>query len=139
MTICFPVVNDEGLSSRIYGHFGSAPRFLSVEIETGETTAFENSDQSAPLAGCNPFKALSGRQLHGMVVGGIGDGFLEMLHMLGITVFQAQSEDIYENIELFKQNALQQVELQNSEAEGRCSGEGGDPCGGGEHHCGHHH
>ena len=133
MKLCFPVVNDEGMDSRIYGHFGSAPRFLAVDIETGEMTAFENNDQMDPEAGCNPFKALVTRSLGGIVVAGIGDGLLQMLNMLGINVYQAQSENIAENIELFKQNALPQVEMQNSAAEGRCAGVEED------HHCGHHH
>jgi predicted Fe-Mo cluster-binding NifX family protein len=133
MKICFPVVNDEGMESRIYGHFGSAPRFLSVDMETGELTSFENNDQMAPEAGCNPFKALVGRQFDGIVVGGIGDGFLQVLHMLGIKVYQAESEHVAENIELFKQNALSQVEVQNSAEAGRCAGvEDGN-------HCGDHH
>jgi predicted Fe-Mo cluster-binding NifX family protein len=121
------------MESRIYGHFGSAPRFLSVDVETGELTSFENNDQMAPEAGCNPFKALVGQQFDGIVVGGIGDGFLQMLNMLGFTVYQADSASVAENIELFKQNALSQVEMQNSEEAGRCAGvEDGN-------HCGHHH
>ncbi len=34
MKICFPVQENEGLGSRVYNHFGSAPMFIVVDTET---------------------------------------------------------------------------------------------------------
>ena len=34
MNLCIPVESDEGLNSRVCAHFGSAPAFLIVELET---------------------------------------------------------------------------------------------------------
>ncbi len=33
MKICFPTMNLEGLESRVYEHFGSAPGFVIVDSE----------------------------------------------------------------------------------------------------------
>ncbi len=128
----FPVIRDEGTDSRIYGHFASAPIFLSVDTETGEVVSFENCDQQNPLAGCNPFKALTGKGLDNMIVSGIGDGFLELLNMMGMVVYQAETEIVGENIDLLKKDALQQLDVQNSAEEGRCEDAG-------EHGCSHDH
>jgi len=133
MRICFPVIHDEGLASRIYGHFASAPQFLIVDVETGETSVVPNCDRLDPDAGCDPFKALVTQQLSGVVVGGISDGFLEMFHMMCVGVFHAESERVQENVELFQQKSLMQVELMNSAEAGRCAGVDG------EHQCSHSH
>ncbi|RME41495.1 MAG: diguanylate cyclase, partial [Deltaproteobacteria bacterium] len=36
MKVCFPVNNDQGLESEVYGHFGSAPAFVVVDTESHE-------------------------------------------------------------------------------------------------------
>jgi len=50
MKICFPVKEDKGLSSTIFGHFGSAPMFLVVDSESGEVTPLINEDKDHPCA-----------------------------------------------------------------------------------------
>jgi predicted Fe-Mo cluster-binding NifX family protein len=132
MRLGFPVVSDEGMESRIYGHFASAPMFLSVDTESGETKAFENIDQENPQEGCNPFKALVSSRIDNMIVDGVGDGFIELLNLLGMRVYQAESENIRENVELFAKDALAPLEYQNSAAEGRCDSVD-------EHGCNHDH
>ncbi len=128
MKVCFPVVNDAGLRSPLYGHFTSAPFFLAVDTDTGESTVIPNCDPSAPAAGCNPFKALANRRLDGVIVEGVGDGGLEMLNMLGYRVFEAQMASIKENIDLFLTQDLPEARKMNSAETGRCgdaSGESG--------------
>lgn len=121
MKVCFPVVADEGLQSKMYGHFASAPYFLEVDTDTGAAFAIPNCDISAPEAGCNPFKALTNRQLDGMIVEGVGDGGLQLLNMLGYRVFEAQTTSIKENIELFIKQALPEAQKMDSEEAGSCS------------------
>ena len=133
MKLCFPVLQDQGLESILYGHFASAPLFLVIDTDTGKSLNIPNCDETAPEAGCNPFKALINKNLDAVIVGGIGDGFLEMVNMMGYPVFQAQSVNVKDCVEHFCQNALDVVEKQNSADEGRC---GGDDDGAG---CGHSH
>jgi len=133
MKVCFPVIKDEGFASKIYGHFASAPQFMLVDTETTEASAIPNHDMSDPEAGCNPFKALAGRQLDGVIVGGVGDNLLELLNMMGFRVYEAQSESVRENVELFVKQELPEVTKQGSVEAGRC---GGEEAGGG---CNHSH
>ncbi len=131
MKICFPTATKQGIDGTVFGHFGSAPHFVIVDTETEVTESVDNCDGLAPHAGCNPFKALFHRQLDGLIVGGLGDGMLEMLNMGGHRVYQAESESIRENIELFKQNSLCELQTQQSAEAGMCSGTDA------EHGCSH--
>ena len=106
MKVCFPVMTNQGLASRVYGHFGSAPGFVVVNMTTNEITAINNSDQIHEHGACNPVAGLGGYQVDAIVVGGIGGGALHKLNAAGMRVFQAQDGTIGENIELLHANVL---------------------------------
>lgn len=132
MKLCFPVVKDEGWKSEIYGHFASAPLFMIINSDTRKSSVVANCDPAAPYAGCNPFSALKGQELSGIVVGGIGDESLRVMNLCGFKVFQAQSAAVADNIALFTEGSLEELAAQQSHLEGRCSS------GEGAHQCGHH-
>jgi predicted Fe-Mo cluster-binding NifX family protein len=133
MNVCFPVTTDAGMESTIYGHFASTPFFIIINSDTLQSRLIANSDHANPYAGCNPFSALRGQQLDGIVVGGIGDDSVRVMNMCGFTVYQAASASVSENVALFANNSLPVVEVLQSHLEGRCtSGESG-------HACNHHH
>lgn len=106
MKVCFPVFENEGLESEVYGHFGSAPGFVVVDLDTKEVTAITNSDRIHQHGACNPIAGLGGHQVDAIVVGGIGGGALYKLNAASIRVFQAQQGTIAENILLFIGNEL---------------------------------
>lgn len=106
MKICFPVLENQGLESQVYGHFGSAPEFVVVDMFTSEITAINNSDQIHQHGACNPVAGLGGQQVDAIVVGGIGGGALYKLNAAGMRVFQAREGTIAQNIELFRANEL---------------------------------
>ena len=129
MKLCLPVATDAGMESEVYGHFASAPLFAIVDTVTGQRDIVANCDQSNPYGGCNPFSALKGRQLAGIIVGGIGDESLRVMNLCGFKVYQADSPAIADNIALFETNSLPEMVVQQSHLEGRCSsGEGGHSC-----------
>jgi predicted Fe-Mo cluster-binding NifX family protein len=133
MNVCFPVTTDAGMESTIYGYFASAPLFLIVDTATRQASVVANCNPADPFAGCNPFSALSGRQLDGIVVGGIGDDAVRAMNICGFKIYQASSLSVAENTALFESNNLSEVVVLQSHLEGRCSaGEGG-------HGCNHHH
>ena len=106
MKVCFPVLVDQGLESQVFGHFGSAPGFVVVDMITNEITAINNSDQIHEHGACNPVAGLGGHQVDAIVVGGIGGGALYKLNASGLRVFQAREGTIAENVLLFKANEL---------------------------------
>ncbi len=125
MKVCFPVEQDKGVESKVYDdHFGSAPMFVVVDIETNAVETINNRDQRHMHGACNPMKALDNEKVDSVVVGGIGAGALTKLNQMGIRVHRAQAPTIKENLVLFLSAGLPLLTLQGC-------------CGG--HNAGHGH
>lgn len=112
MKICFPVQNDEGIESRVFGHFGSAPLFLVVDTSSNAHSVIRNGDLHHRHGACNPLKALEGQQVEAVVVGGIGQGALSRLNQDGIRVHRAQAPTVRENLALLAAQTLPEYTLQ---------------------------
>lgn len=135
MKVCFPIGVDEGLKSLIFGHFASSPQFLIVDTASEDTTLVGNCDSNDPRARCNPFEALRSRPLDGIIVDGIGDDALRTMQLCGFRVFAAQTSSVRENLTLFCDQQLEELEVQDSHLEGSCSDQG-QGC---DHNCSHGH
>ena len=123
MKVCIPVELNEGLKSKPFGHFGSAPMFLVYNLENEELSEISNGDLGHEHGKCQPIKALSGNVVDAVIVGGIGQGAIVKLNSMGIKVFKAQAETLEENLNLFKENKLNEFPSNHT-----CSHDG----------CGHH-
>jgi predicted Fe-Mo cluster-binding NifX family protein len=114
MKVGFAVQTDEGIQSKVYNHFGSAPVFIIVDIEGKEVVTISNKNLHHAHGQCNPIMALDGKTVDAMVVGGIGAGALTKLNALGIRVFGAKAPTVQENITLLNENKLQELTVYNS-------------------------
>jgi predicted Fe-Mo cluster-binding NifX family protein len=123
MKICVPVEVNEGLDSKPFGHFGSAPMFVVCDLESGDISTIDNGDLGHEHGKCQPIKALSGNVVDAVIVGGIGQGAIMKLNSMKIKVYRAQGETIGENLNLLKENKLQEFPSNHT-----CSHDG----------CGHH-
>jgi predicted Fe-Mo cluster-binding NifX family protein len=117
MKICFPVTSNDGLESRIYDHFGSAPMFLIIDTEKNETIEQANKDLGHANGRCKPMKAIAGKDVDAIVVGGIGKGALSGLLQSGLKVFLAESGTVAKNLA-----AIQSGELSEMTPEMTCAG-----------------
>ena len=108
MKICFPVEVNKGLESKPYGHFGSAPMFVVYDLEKNEITELSNNDLHHEHGKCQPLKALQGNIVDAVIVGGIGQGAIMKLNDMGVKVYKSQGETIKENLDLYKENKLQE-------------------------------
>jgi predicted Fe-Mo cluster-binding NifX family protein len=114
MKVCFPVQHDNGMSSEVYNHFGSAPLFVVVDTETNSVGTINNRDQHHAHGACNPLKALDNQQIDAVIVGGIGAGALSRLNQSGIRVYRAQSQTVQENMALFTSKHLPEFTRQRA-------------------------
>jgi ArsR family transcriptional regulator len=114
MKVCFPVQKDEGVESQVYNHFGSAPVFIVVGMEEKDVQRVDNSDLHHVHGACNPVMALGGQKVDALVVGGIGGGALMKLNAMGIKVYEAGSRTVKENLDLLKENKLQELSMDHS-------------------------
>ncbi len=106
MKIAFPVEENIGLESPVYGHFGSAPLFVVLDSTSGDFQALGNTDAHHIHGQCQPIKALGGTPVDLVVVGGIGAGALIKLQGLGIRVFRAVEGSVKDNLELLNSGKL---------------------------------
>ena len=114
MKVGFAVQGNEGIESRVYDHFGSAPAFIIVDTEGKDVLTVNNKDLHHVHGACNPIMALDGKSVDAMVVGGIGAGALTKLNALGIKVYGAGAPTVKENLALLGENKLQELSVYNS-------------------------
>lgn len=98
MRVCIPVEENNGIQSRTYGHFGSAPWFIVYDTETGKTEEIPNNNEHHEHGQCNPLSSLQHHNLDAMITEGIGRRALEKIHAAGMKVFRTDSHDTVENV-----------------------------------------
>ena len=109
MQLCVPVLDDQGLDSRVCAHFGSAPAFMIVDTESGACRTIVNNNAHHAHGMCQPLAALAGEAVDGIIVGGIGMGALMKLQAAGIAVYRAVHPTVGETIAAFKEGSLRPV------------------------------
>jgi len=114
MKVGFAVQNNEGMESKVFDHFGSAPAFIIADTEGKEVLTINNKDLHHVHGACNPIMALDGKSVDAMVVGGIGAGALMKLNASGIKVYGAGAPTVKENLSLLSENKLQELSVNNS-------------------------
>jgi predicted Fe-Mo cluster-binding NifX family protein len=113
MKICFPVESDNGADSEVFGHFGSAPLFVVFDTETKTIDKINNQDLGHTHGMCNPLKALGGKNVDAIVVGGIGAGAINKLNTMGIKVYRASKGTVKQNLELFKNSTMPEFTMEH--------------------------
>jgi len=109
MNICVPVENSDGLKSKVYGHFGSAPFFAICELETGKVEFLDNGNQRHEHGQCNPLGAITGKAVTAILVGGIGARALQHLNAGGIKVYRSPEGPLSQAIERFNKKELPEI------------------------------
>jgi len=128
MNICIPVTEDRGMKSPVSAHFGSAPLFMIVDIESGACRSVGNRNLHQGGGTCMPLQSLRGESIDGVVVGGIGMGALQKLGAANIRVFISDHETVEAAVAAFKAGSLREATPATA-----CShhGQGGPGHGGG--------
>lgn len=132
MKICIPVETNDGLDSRVCGHFGSAPFFLIVDSDTDACDAITNNGAHHAHGMCQPLAMLAGHDLDAVVVGGIGRGALLKLQAGNIGVFLSEHATVRATMDAHKEGTLRPVSLDNvcgGHAHGHMQGHGAGGCG----------
>jgi predicted Fe-Mo cluster-binding NifX family protein len=120
MRVAFPTERDLGLESLVYGHFGSTPLFIVVEVENDGIDTVVNRNREHEHGRCEPLAALGGDRVDAVAVGGIGPGALRKLTASGIRVYRAVEGTVRENLALVRRGKLPELTLDQT-----CAGHGG--------------
>jgi predicted Fe-Mo cluster-binding NifX family protein len=84
MNLCFPVLRDEGLEGKVFGHFGSAPSYLLCDLNTNKTRLVANQKHDHEHGKCDPAGSIKDEQVEAVITGGIGANALIKLQQAGI-------------------------------------------------------
>lgn len=88
MVICIPTKNENGLNSRVYGHFGSAPFFAIFDSNSNQVQFLDNSNSNHVHGQCNPVGQLKNYNIEAVIVSGMGMNALKQLNNFGIKVYK---------------------------------------------------
>lgn len=109
MKVCFPVEENQGLISHVYGHFVSAPLFLIIDMDTHVVTEFKNGNLAHPPRKCDIVQSLDDHHVDVAIVVGIGRGSITKLNKAGIKVYGAVSASVADNMTLFNADRLKEM------------------------------
>ena len=117
MKVCFPVFQNQGLSSLVSNHFDSAP--LCVVVDTATRTLIEvaNRTQQDRYGLCRELVRRSSGADVAFVVDGIGTGALAELKQAGFKVFQARPGTVADNLERIARKELTELTVDRSNAD----------------------
>lgn len=111
--ILLPVENDEGLNSKIIGHFGRAKYFLFVILENNKITSFyvkENKHLKEKIrAGLTVSNYLIQEDINILLVKEIGEISFHTLRDSLVDIYLIKSDNIKEIISDFKNNKLEKL------------------------------
>jgi len=112
--VCFPTIDDNGIESRLSGHFGSAPWFVAVNTETNESVSVANGNRVHEHGQCNPISALSGLKPDVVAVQGIGPGAINKLQAMNIKVLRVEASTVKEALEQLAAGNLSEMTLDDA-------------------------
>lgn len=126
MKICIPTHDDSGLDAALYDHFGSAPFFTLVDVDSARIEVIDNSDSGHQHGQCTPTGHLEGKQVDAVVCRGMGRRAVSRLLASGIDVLVADGRTVGETVTAARENRLRHMAER-------------DACGGGgQGHCHQH-
>jgi predicted Fe-Mo cluster-binding NifX family protein len=102
MKICMPVGDENGLSSVLYGHFGSAPFFALFDTETQNVSIVNNSLGEHEHGQCMPVDAIRKTGAEAVLCKGMGMRAANLLIEAGITPYMVDARTVSEAITQFK-------------------------------------
>jgi predicted Fe-Mo cluster-binding NifX family protein len=98
MKICMPVGDENGLSSVIYGHFGSAPFFALFDTETQNVSIVNNSLGEHEHGQCMPVDAIRALKAEAVLCKGMGMRAANLLITAGIKPFLVDATTVSDAI-----------------------------------------
>ncbi len=120
MRICIPTETQDGLNAQVFGHFGSAPYFTIVDIESGEIRMLDNANAHHSHGMCHPLGALTGLSIDAVICQGMGARAVQKLNEAGIKAFQAQGQTVAAIIARCKANELSEITMEGACTEHGC-------------------
>jgi predicted Fe-Mo cluster-binding NifX family protein len=131
MKICIPSSDDKGLESKVFDHFGRAPFFTLVAMESGELEIIANTDCHGGQHGqhaCHHAGHLKGLGVDTVVSGGMGRGAIAGFNRSGIEVLVAAPGTVGQVVEATRNGKAQPFDMDNACGGSHRHGDGHGNC-----------
>lgn len=109
MKLCIPTLDDGGARGRLSPHFGSAPYFTLVDLETGELQVVENRHSHHEHGSCEPSAALKGHAVGTVICPGLGRRAFARLKRAGIVVYVSDEDDVSAALAAFRTGKVRRL------------------------------
>jgi predicted Fe-Mo cluster-binding NifX family protein len=120
MKICIPTEDDQGLDSRLCGHFGSAPFFALADTDSGDVEIKPNPGRHHGHGKCEPVERIDANRTDAVVCQGMGKRAVSSLRRAGVEVLITSAATIRDAISQAGQGGLQSLSIDEA-----CGGRGG--------------
>ena len=114
MKICIPTGTNEGKSSEVYGHFGSAPYFTIYDTQTNAVEIINNSNQHHSHGMCQPMAQLADKEIEAVVCGGMGARAVQKLNEAGIRAYRAVPGTVEDITSRFLNGGLDEITVDDA-------------------------
>ena len=113
MKVAIPTTGERGLDEYIEQHFGRAPTFTIIEMETNEVRVIPNTSEHMGGVGLPP-ELLASEGIDVMLAAGLGRKAIMMFEERGIMVYIGASGTVKETIQLWQEGKLQVATDENA-------------------------
>ena len=120
MKICVPTENNEGLSAKVHGHFGSAQHFTIYDTETKTVNTIDNTNAHHSHGMCHPIGVLGTASIDVVVCQGMGMRAVQKLNEGGIKAYQAAGDIVADVIKKYENKELKEITVENACAQHGC-------------------
>jgi predicted Fe-Mo cluster-binding NifX family protein len=98
MKICMPVLEEKGMNSIVFGHFGSAPFFALYDTESQALSIVNNSLGEHEHGQCMPVDAIRKTGAQAVLCKGMGMRAANLLTEAGITPYMVEAGTVSDAI-----------------------------------------
>jgi Uncharacterized conserved protein len=109
MKICIPTLGERGLNEQVSEHFGSAPYFTVIDLDSYGVEIINNQNQHHDHGQCNPIGSLTGKGINSVICGGMGQGALELLNSDGIKVYLGNGNTVKTMVDEYKRGNFKEL------------------------------
>lgn len=106
MKVCVPTMGYRGLDDCVSEHFGRAPTFTIVDLETNEVKVLPNTNEHMGGSGYPP-QIMADADVDVMLCSGLGPRAINMFEQFGIKVYVGAYGTVREAIQTWQTNGLQ--------------------------------
>ena len=113
MKVCIPTMGSSGMDEALCQHFGRAPTFTVIDLDTGKVKILRNVSEHMGGSGI-PAETILAEGVQVMIVGGLGPKAVSAFSQAGVDVFVGASGTVKDAIEDWRADMLTRADLENA-------------------------